>query len=354
MSTTSSATPPADLVITAPNGVTWRRQPGGTSSAAEFLNALAALTGFWTDVNRRWNWWEEGREDQEHDRIWNVLKQWEHAAPPPGGYRPVEEIRADLDAKQAERDKQRQARAAAYDNDRAMARLRLLSTLATAGFMRNVLRAPASPAQQDKAEVLLAASEHEATELSSRVGDPDAVVDQHGDLPATRRERHLDEHMRYFRHPALREWSAGQRQRFRQLLAVPPPGVADMCSQCQAPAEWHTYALSLRLWRGRPEPGSTAAKLAALLPGWWDRCPACTDYQVQHQWGHNTLPDFGHTQWHTMLTPLLRAIFSPDKPAPRKPPDQRAALTRRLRAAEAEAERLRQQLAAIEPTGDVT
>jgi hypothetical protein len=49
-----------------------------------------------------------------------------------------------------------------------------------------------------------------------------------------------------------------------------------------------------------------------------------------------------------MLPPLLRAIFSPDKPARRTPVDPRAALTRRLRAAEAEPQRLRRQLAEAE------
>ena len=109
--------------------------------------------------------------------------------------------------------------------------------------------------------------------------------------------------------------------------------------------DWHTYGLSLRLWAQIPPAGSTAGKLAAMLPGWWGRCPACTQYQLHHQWGVNALPGFGGEQWHAMLTPLLRAIFSPDKPAPRKPVDKRAALTRRLRATEAEAERLRGQLA---------
>ena len=155
--------------------------------------------------------------------------------------------------------------------------------------------------------------------------------------------------MRYFRHPILREWSSGHRQRFNRLLAMPPPKPDDMCSECQAPAEWHTYALSLRLWAGTPDPGSRAAQLAALLPGWWTRCPACTDYQVRHQWGHNALPGFDGGQWRAMLPPLLRAIFSPANPSRRTPVDPRAAaLTRRLRAAEAEAQRLRRHLAEAE------
>ncbi|HEV8274644.1 MAG TPA: hypothetical protein VGQ26_02955, partial [Streptosporangiaceae bacterium] len=296
----------------------------------------------------QWNWWQEGREDQEHDRLWTVLEQWDHATPPPGGYRPVDETMARIDAKHAERERERRDRAASYDEDRAMARLRLLRARATAGFMRNVHRAPADPAQQAKAEELLMASRQEATALAETVGDPETVVDRAGDLPAVRRDRHLRDHMRYFRHPTLREWSSGQRLRFNRLLAMPPPKPDGMCSECQAPAEWHTYALSLRLWAGTSELGSRAAQTAALLPGWWDRCPACTDYQLHHQWGHNALPGFDGMQWQEMLPPLLRAIFSPDKPSRRKPVDRRAALTRRLRSAEAEVQRLRQQLAEAE------
>jgi hypothetical protein len=139
-----------------------------------------------------------------------------------------------------------------------------------------------------------------------------------GDLPAERRERHLDEHTTFFRHPLLREWSSRQQRRFRPLLAMPAPQAADMCSECQAPADWLTYALSLRLWPGTPEPGSTAAKLAALLPGWRERCPACTDYQIRHQWGGTgALPGFDAAQWQAMLTPVLRAIFAPAPTTPR-------------------------------------
>jgi hypothetical protein len=213
------------------------------------------------------------------------------------------------------------------------------------------VQAPGGDAQQAEARELLAASEQEAAVLSGQVGDPDAVPDEHGDLPPERREPHLFEHMTFFRHATLREWSSGQRRRFSQLLAMPPPRATDMCSECQAPADWHSYAVSLRLWTGTPEPGSTAEKIAALLLGWWDRCPACTDYQLHHQWGVNALSDFGSEQWQAMLTPVLRAVFAPTRPAPPKPTDPRSALARRLRAAEAEAERLRRQLAELGPEG---
>lgn len=339
----------ADLVVTAPNSVAWKRRAGCTSSPSEFLTALEVLSRFW-DVDHQWNWWQEHRRDEEHDRLFNVLGQWDHATPPPGGYLSDEEVRARLDAQQDQRHQDRSARAASYDKDRAQARVRLLSEQATVGFMCHVLAAPTDAVQAAKAEELRSASAQKSAELLEQVGDPDNVVDHNGDLPSTRRERHLVEHMTFFRHPVLREWSSEQRHRFKQLLAMPPPEAADMCSECQAPADWHTYGLSLRLWPGTPPVGSTAARLAMLLPGWWGRCPACSQYQLHHQWGLHALPDFGAEQWRAMLTPMLRAIFSPDEPARRKPVDRRASLTRRLRATEAEAERLRRQLADLNTT----
>jgi hypothetical protein len=63
------------------------------------------------------------------------------------------------------------------------------------------------------------------------------------------------------------------------------------------------------------------------------------------------LPDFGADQWVEMLPPLLRALFAPDYEPPRKPrrkPDPRRGLQRRLRGAERHAADLRKQLAAID------
>ncbi len=153
-------------------------------------------------IIREWDWWQEGRQEQEHDLIRNVISQWDHATPPPGGYLTEEQLEGMLDAGHAERETERRTQAARYDRDKAMARLRLLRGEATAGFMRHVLAAPASDAQQAKAEEFLATSEQEAATLTEQVGDPDAVTDKHGDLPPARRERHLSEHMTFFRHPA--------------------------------------------------------------------------------------------------------------------------------------------------------
>jgi hypothetical protein len=88
------------------------------------------------------------------------------------------------------------------------------------------------------------------------------------------------------------------------------------------------------------------------MPGWWERCPASTSIQIRQQWGQG-LPDFDGAQWQAMLTPLLRAIFASAPPTQREKPDQRAVLERRLRSAEAEATRIRREIAGLGPgTGE--
>ena len=340
---------PAEMIVTAANGVRWRRLPGSTSSAEELLAALEGLGG--DRIAREWSLWREGEPRREDDRRHEVLFQWEHADPPPGPYLTAEVLEARFEARRAETKRQREMRAAAYNHDRAMARLKLLSTQADAGFMRHLLGNPSSDAQRDKAAEFLAIAGQEIEALEAQVGDPDEIPDEHGDLPATRRGYNLDSHMRLFRHEALRAWSKGQRLRFRQLLAMPVPQPADMCPECQAPADWHTYAVSLRLFQTKPEPGSQAETIARLIPGWWERCPASTSIQIRQQWGQG-LPDFDGAQWQAMLTPLLRAIFAPAPPRQREKPDQRAALERRLRSAEAEAKRIRRELGELGPDTD--
>lgn len=78
------AVSPAEVIVTAENGVRWRRLPGSTSSAEEFLAVLAGLGG--NRVAREWSLWREGEPRREDDRRHEVLFQWEHADPPPGPY----------------------------------------------------------------------------------------------------------------------------------------------------------------------------------------------------------------------------------------------------------------------------
>jgi hypothetical protein len=269
MSTTQS-----DLIIMAPNGVRWRRRPGSTSSAEEFLDRLETMTGLWSRVEPQWNWWQEGREEQEHDRLWTVLAQWDHATPPPGGYPPVEETMAGIDAERAERERERRDGAASYDEDRAVARLRLLRAQATAGFMRHVLRAPADPAQQAKAEDLLAASLQEATELAKTAGDPNTVVDRAGICP---RHVGISTCARTLGTSAIRPCGNGRlgrgsgstgcspcRHRSRRICArnARPRGTPMPCRCACGP--------------GLPSPVPERRRSPISSPGWWDRCPACT------------------------------------------------------------------------------
>jgi hypothetical protein len=335
---------PAELVVTAPNGVQWKRLPGGTSSAGEFLAVLASLRG--GRVARNWNLWQEGRAQREDGRQREVLFQWERAGPPPGPRPPDEEVKAEFEARYSEALRRRGALAAAYDRGRAIARLNLLSAQAGAGFMRHVLENPASGSQRDKATEFLAAAEQEIKALEPRVGDPDAVPDERGDLPPARRRHNLVSHMVLFRHEALRAWSTEQRHRFRVLLAMPAPEPADMCSECQAPARWHDYAVSLRLSRPETEGGPQAETTAGLGPGWRKRCPASADTQIRQG-----LPDFDGDQWQAMLPPLLRAVFVPGPSPQREVPGQRAVAGRRLRGAEAEASRIQRETDGPDPGG---
>ncbi|MFD9889719.1 hypothetical protein ACFWY9_10270 [Amycolatopsis sp. NPDC059027] len=282
------------------------------------LEALSVFTRMNTDVELLWNWWEEDHYQREHDRVWRILSQWDNGASQ--REHTEEELEAfeqrlheDIDKKTKEDRERREALVAElYDKEREGLRLQLLRKEADAGFFRHVLEAPANKAQREDAERRLGESQTEAGRLREQIGDPDDVLDSDGCLPAERREKHLEQHMRYWRHPVLRELATKNRRRFNALLAMPVPDAARMCSECQAPAEWHEYDLSLRLFRSRPARGSTAERLAQLMPGWWERCPACTAYRIGHVWGGTyALPDFTGEQWRAMLPPRLRAIFAP-------------------------------------------
>ncbi len=50
---------PGELIVTAPSGVRWRRDPGATSTPAELFAAMDLLTTGWHQ--RQWNWWREGQ-----------------------------------------------------------------------------------------------------------------------------------------------------------------------------------------------------------------------------------------------------------------------------------------------------
>lgn len=84
-----------------------------------------------------------------------------------------------------------------------------------------------------------------------------------------------------WRHRTLRELADW---RFNAVLAMPAAAETAMCSECEAPAEWHTYAISLCHYRGGPEPGfarrDDRAPVARLVGALHRVYP----YQLEHQW----------------------------------------------------------------------
>ncbi|GAA2183468.1 hypothetical protein [Micromonospora lupini] len=311
------------MQVLAPNGVTWTRIVDGRSSPADLLRELAQLT--MGHVEREWDWWQEGRAQQEYDRRWAILGEWDNGAPQREAHQDpeasAEEFLAECDRRDEAKKQQRAARAAElYSKERENLRLELMRTEADAAFFAHILAAPASREQQNAAERRVAERQTATRDLRSKIGDPEDVVDHAGYYPAERRSSSLGSHMTFWRHPTLRELhTARQRKRFTTLLAMRLPAPASMCSECQAPSQWHEYALSLCLFRPDPPAGSTAETIARLMPGWWQRCSACTAYQLEHRWGGSmALPDFTGEQWRAMLPPMLREIFAPDPPKAKK------------------------------------
>jgi hypothetical protein len=299
--------------VVMPNGKTWTRRPGGRSTGAQVIHAWEEIRKL-HDEAEQWHCWEEDHETRVLDQWEPILAEWDNGAPkrsPAESAAFFAAIDAEVDERLAEEERQRVSRAAQqYDKDRAQQRMTLLQHESSAAFFRHVLTAPATPAQAAAAEEQSAKSDALAVQLRKQLGDPNLIVDKHGYLPAERRERHLNEHMRSWRHPVLRAWSQDDRKRFNALLRMPRPEPAAMCSECQAPQQWHEYALSLCLFRGRPEPGSRAERIARIMPEWWARCSACTTYQMVHRWGGSgTLPDFDYNQWCAMVPTGLRKIF---------------------------------------------
>jgi hypothetical protein len=244
-------------------------------------------------VEREWDWWQEGRQQKERAQRWAVLREWYNGAPQ--SEEPADDdavAQAALDDHElwlkAERQRRVDLAAKRYDRDRELLRLTLLRAEADGAFFAHVLEAPASPAQHKTAERRVAERSAAAKELLGKLGDSDDVVDSNGYFPADRRSTALNSHMTYWRHPALRELDRlKQRKRFKALMAMRRPDTAAMCSECEAPAQWNEYDLSLCLFRSDPPAGSTAAQIDALCrdggadvrrarraPMGWKVCPA--------------------------------------------------------------------------------
>jgi hypothetical protein len=278
---TGSSSVSSDEVIEV-DGLLWKPRPGATCSGEEFRRARSLIL----EIHRyaSWNPWVKEDRAQEHEQATAVFDQWTRAEP---DFRPwtAEELDAWITARDAEfragvaeRDRQRAARVALYDEGREQARLALLEHQAILRHhteeldgLRERRRFPAMPDERRREQIAelersVAASRAEVVRLQEAVGDAETVVDKSGWLPEDRRElahtlisahrcvevRELRERVkeqqatlkatkgRVERAP-IRDALNRDRRRLEFLMAIPPLQAADMCSECVSPARWHGY-----------------------------------------------------------------------------------------------------------------
>ncbi len=295
---------PAGVVVI--EGMSWRPRPEATSTVEEFT---AARTRF-QDIHAvaEWSPWERDDHAAELDAAMAVMGQWTRAEPN-FTQRPTEEVMAELhqwlaelpERSRLEAQAQRRTfdgRRESYDKARHDARLEMLevaSILAQRIDDRTRLATKtAFPAMDDtrraaqiaELDVEIDARQRRLGELRERVGDPEAVVDETGRLPADRRELSLFE-FRWWRESRVRSLRAdlddlrgqvaaasgrGDRARIRaaldrttrehdELCAMPPMTPADMCGDCIRPLIWHGWVA------GGPN-GSWCAAPCPAWPGW--------------------------------------------------------------------------------------
>jgi hypothetical protein len=181
----------------------------------------------------------------------------------------------------------RSERVSLYEPRRARARLALIEqrvTLArTIRDLEEILARqalvgePEGPWETERlrAEAAIRDAERWVQELDPVVGDPEAVVDQHGHLPSERRVKFLAEFALAFnaevsslheRLPGLRaklQSTRGRQERaaireelhkgtarLAYLEAVPPFTARDMCTECPWPMSWHDTGVTFCLETG--------------------------------------------------------------------------------------------------------
>ncbi|OZV73096.1 hypothetical protein CA850_31480 [Micromonospora echinospora] len=271
---------PDEPVVVEIDGLLWKPCPGAT--AAEF----EAARSLFIEVHReaRWNRWVETERAADLEAAMAVMGQWTRAEP---GFRQtapqeVEEWlaswKAEFEEEQADRERQRQARAAGYDEGRHHARLALLEQqsiltgrIAELTGLQDGTRFPAMEEQRRAAEIAKLDAEVAETEaniiaLQREVGAPETVVDVNGWLPSQRRELALTNFI-YWRCDEVQRLraevnrltaeaeSADQTQRrerraeadrvrrkFDALRAMSPLAAKDMCPDCFSPATGHGWS----------------------------------------------------------------------------------------------------------------
>lgn len=283
MSKRSEVHLPGDSALIVENGgLLWKPEPGATASFEAFLNAKARFTLILDD--QAWNPWSRESHDPELSRLEDILEQWTRAEP---GFRPLtgdeleqrfEQRRAQREAEQAEKARQREARKKFYDPGREACRLELIENESIMRHSQGELaelhdsaRFPKMDSRQRAAKIgdlerSLDARLMRVARLREQVGDVEMVVDAYGALPRERREAALDAFgtWRYCEVTRLRERLDTTRTtlktaddkaakselrtqisldgcRLEALLAVPRPTAEQMCSDYPHPVAWDCW-----------------------------------------------------------------------------------------------------------------
>lgn len=199
----------------------------------------------------------------------------------------MEEREREWKAESQRREEIRQARIPKFDGVRHSARLRLLEAHAALRYhieerdeLASLDRYPMMPDEKRNAEIAehehrIGTLENELADLRAAVGDPDAVIDEYGQLPADRRQMSLtkfrircENRVRELRRSmseaqsqlAVKGLDRTERRKIKlaletargeldALLAVPPLTEAEMCSECPTPQAWHGFKFGGPLMR---------------------------------------------------------------------------------------------------------
>ena len=276
------------------DGMLWKPLPGATATAEEFATARSMVKEIHQSL--WWNPWVLADRSTEYDSALQVMGQWTRAEP--GLVRKSsaeyeaefkrqmaeDQARAAKEQKQAESD--RAERAACYVPEVARARL---SRLEEQGILAaliserdQIISRELFPLMDDAArerrladlKAEITARERAVGDLAVVVGDPEAVCDERGWLPAERREASLSafrvrrgaQVLELRREIPLREAELktvkdrAERARLREALrtdkarlvsleAMPPLTSAEMCPECIEPAR-HSPAVTISLVDG--------------------------------------------------------------------------------------------------------
>jgi hypothetical protein len=272
----------------------WIRKPGNPSTPVEFIAAMEQIK-LWKETQPpndlvRWNPWDYEELDEHNGfdaATWAALEVrdgWRRK-----GARQqrkpfdVDAWMAEQDAKwkreQLAREKRWAKAARRYDPESHEARLRMLEDWMSlrrveeelVGFVSGTTFPGMDPARRAKKVLELeeqrAKWQAEIAELAKKVGDPEAVVDERGQMPAERRETNLIMY-RFHRAravPQLRAHLAGLEKqiatagkprdhnleaersitdrKLQQYLSVPPLMPDDMCADCYSPVMTHGWKL---------------------------------------------------------------------------------------------------------------